>query len=66
MKILLNGKEHELAQGQSVAALLQTLKVPPAGTAVVVDGAVVPAADHARRALAEGNRVDIVRAIGGG
>ena len=66
MKIQLNGREHELAKAVSVAELLQMLRIPSAGTAVVVGGAVIATAEHPTRTIAENDRVDIVRAIGGG
>jgi sulfur carrier protein len=66
MKIQLNGKEHDLAGAASVAELLQQIKIPPTGTAVVINGAVVAGSQHAAHTLSEGDCVDIVRAIGGG
>jgi sulfur carrier protein len=66
MKIELNGKEHDLARAMSVEEFLQSIKIPPAGTAVVINGGVIAREQQPTHRIAAGDRVDIVRAIGGG
>ena len=64
--INLNGEQHEIAETRTVAELLEELGIPSAGTAVAVDGAVVPQDRHSSFTIAGGERVDVLRPIGGG
>jgi sulfur carrier protein len=68
MRVIVNGDPTELADGATVAALLQELDVEggPRGVAIAVDAEVVPRTEWERRALAEGEHVEILRAIQGG
>jgi sulfur carrier protein len=66
VKARINGDEHELADGTTVADLLRTIGAPPAGIAVAVNEHVVPGTRHASTALADGDRVEIIRAVAGG
>ena len=66
MKITVNGKEHEVAQGTSVEALLAQLGVKREYTAVAVNREVTPKSAYAATFLREGDRVEIVRPMGGG
>lgn len=66
MEIVLNGEPHALAEPTTVAQLLAALSLDPSGVAVAIDLHVVPRGEHAARVLASGERVDIIRAVGGG
>jgi sulfur carrier protein len=66
MKIVVNGKEHEVAEGLSVDALLTHLGVKREFTAVAVNREVTPKSLYAATRLAEGDKVEIVRPMGGG
>lgn len=66
MRIILNGGEHELEREGTVAELLEQLETPTAGTAVAVNSTIVPREDYAATVVREGDRVEIIRAIGGG
>lgn len=68
MIIELNGREIEIADGASVADAAIEAGVEPGrrGVAVAVDGEVVPGGRLVATALREGQRVEIVEAIGGG
>jgi sulfur carrier protein len=67
MKVIVNGNETELAQGATVAALIDRLDVPGGrGVAVAVEAEVVPRGEWERHALGEGDRVEVLRAIQGG
>ena len=66
MTILLNGREHTVEPGLTVAALLEHLAIPADGVAVAVGSEVVPRTRHRDRRLEEGDEVEIVRAVGGG
>lgn len=62
---MVNGAAHELPAGQTVAELLVRLEIR-GRIAVEVNGELVPRSTHARHVLADGDRVEIVHAIGGG
>jgi sulfur carrier protein len=66
MRLWLNGAQHDLPDGCSVADVLTTMGAPRSGIAVAVDDDVVPRADWATRVLHEGARVDVLTAVQGG
>jgi sulfur carrier protein len=66
MTIVLNGQERDLPDGATVAELLERFGLPSAGTAVAVDGAVVPRAGHAATVLTDGAVVEVLTAVQGG
>lgn len=64
--IVLNGAPRPVPAGCSVAGLLRDAGHGERRVAVEVNGEIVPRSAHDRRALAEGDRVEIVQALGGG
>ncbi len=66
MKIVVNGKEHQVADGLSVDGLLTHLGVKREFTAVAVNREITPKRAYAATLLNEGDRVEIVRPMGGG
>lgn len=66
MEILLNGANHVLSPECSVARLLADTGLGERRVAVEVNGRIVPRGAHARELLQEGDRVEIVHALGGG
>jgi sulfur carrier protein len=66
--IVLNGRTCELPAPGTPAAALAELGLEPGarGVAVAVDGEVVPRAEWESRLLAEGARVEVLRAMQGG
>ena len=67
MRVLVNGAETELGEDATVAALVERLGVPGGrGVAVAVDAEVVPRGEWQARTLAEGAKVEVLRAIQGG
>jgi sulfur carrier protein len=66
MRITVNGKGMEVADGLNVEALLATLGVRREYTAVAVNREVTPRSRYADTRLSEGDRVEIVRPMGGG
>lgn len=68
MRIVVNGRETELADGATVQAALEALEVPAGGrgVAVAVDAEVVPRGRWSAHELEDGARVEVVRAIQGG
>lgn len=66
MQILLNGEARDLDAGTSIARLLLREGLAERRVAVEVNGEIVPRGLHADRTLHEGDRVEIVHALGGG
>ncbi|MBL0027804.1 MAG: sulfur carrier protein ThiS [Rhodanobacteraceae bacterium] len=66
MNILLNGLPQQLRDGADVAELLRVAGLAEKRVAVEVNLEIVPRSRHATRVLGEGDRVEIVHAIGGG
>jgi sulfur carrier protein len=66
MQVRINGEEREVAAGTTVAVLLAELSLPADGVAVAVNLVVVPRGQHAGREIQAGDRVEIIRAVGGG
>jgi sulfur carrier protein len=66
--IVLNGVSSEVRPGETIAAVLARLGLPPdaRGVAVAVDGEVVPRARWELFALAEDARVEVLTAMQGG
>jgi len=66
MRIQLNGEPYDLADGQTIADLLACLDLAGRRVAVELNLDIVPRSLHAATALREGDRVEVVHAIGGG
>lgn len=66
MQILLNGKPYECPAVMTVVALLAETGQGECRVAVEVNREIVPRSRHAEHKLHEGDRVEIVQAIGGG
>jgi sulfur carrier protein len=65
--VVANGRPVELAEGSTLAGLLNTLGIPAKAVAALEhNGEPVPRADHAARSLSDGDRVELVRAVAGG
>ena len=67
MTLLINGESHPLdAASTSLAALLERLGFSGKRIAVERNGEIVPRSQHATTHLADGDRLEIVVAVGGG
>ncbi|HWU68209.1 MAG TPA: sulfur carrier protein ThiS [Stenotrophobium sp.] len=66
MNIQLNGTRRDLPAGSSLAALIAQLPLAGRRLAVERNGEIVPRSQYAQVTLAEGDRIEIVQAIGGG
>ncbi|WP_460456956.1 sulfur carrier protein ThiS [Arenimonas alkanexedens] len=66
MQIQLNGQARDIAAGTTLAALLDAAGYAGRKVAAEVNLSVVPRSQHASHLLAEGDRVEIIHAIGGG
>ncbi|MDT4925022.1 MAG: sulfur carrier protein [Pseudonocardiales bacterium] len=66
MRIELNGRVHELADGTTVAGLITSVTGSARGSAAVIDGEVVPRSAWSEVALREGQSVELITAVQGG
>ncbi|MES2402881.1 MAG: sulfur carrier protein ThiS [Pseudomonadota bacterium] len=66
MKIFLNGEPHECDAATTITRLLEGTGHGDRRVAVEVNREIVPRSRHAEHALHEGDRVEIVQAMGGG
>ena len=66
MQIQLNGEPRDLATDLTVAQLVDTLGLTGRRIAVELNEDIVPKSEHEAVRLREGDRVEIVHAIGGG
>jgi sulfur carrier protein len=65
VRLLVNGEAVDAPDAQTITGLLASLAIR-GRIAVEVNGELVPRSTHARHALADGDRIEIVQAIGGG
>lgn len=66
MKILLNGEAHEVRAAGTLAELIVELGLNGQRIAVELNGDIAPRSQHATLTLNANDRIEIVRAIGGG
>ena len=66
MEIIVNGEPRDVPDGLSAARLVALLGLAGRRYAMEVNGELLPKSRHASHALAPGDRVEIVQAVGGG
>lgn len=66
MKLILNGADREAPALATLADLAAWLALPAFGTAIELNGTVIRKAEHSATPLREGDRLEIVRLVGGG
>ncbi|MBB3226077.1 sulfur carrier protein [Luteibacter sp. Sphag1AF] len=66
MQIVLNGSPRDCAPGTTLAQLLDDAGFAGKRVAVEINLDIVPRSQHVTHALADGDRVEIVHAMGGG
>lgn len=66
MKLWLNGEIREFTAPQTVASVLAAAGFGERRVAVEVNREIVPRSRHARHELGEGDRIEIIQAMGGG
>lgn len=62
--VMINGEPKEAA-GKTVSDVLDSMKLNPARTAVMIGGEILPKASY-DRVLADGDEVEIIGFVGGG
>ncbi|MGB6042904.1 MAG: sulfur carrier protein ThiS [Pirellulales bacterium] len=66
MQISVNDQSRDAPAGTTIAELLQSMSVESRHVAVEVNLQLVPRGQHARHALVDGDRLEIVTLVGGG
>lgn len=66
MTITVNGGARTVAPHTTVSDLMDELGVRPSGSAVAVNGEIVPRGTWPARGLADGDDVDVLTAVQGG
>lgn len=66
MQIRLNGDDHSLSAPSTLADLVTQLELGERRYAIEVNDELIPRGEHAEFQLSDGDRVEIVQAIGGG
>jgi thiamine biosynthesis protein ThiS len=66
MRISLNGEESDARGAQTVAELVDRYLMPPATVLIELNGVALHRREWLERALAEGDRIEIIRVVAGG
>lgn len=66
MQVIVNGTPQPLPDGATVAQLLEHMALAGKRVAVERNGEIVPRSQHPQVPLADGDRLEIVVAVGGG
>ena len=66
MQIVINGKAQEVTQGTTLARLIEQRGLEGKRVAIELNREVVPRSQYVDSRLCDGDRVEIVAAIGGG
>jgi sulfur carrier protein len=66
MQIHLNGEPRVIDAGVALSALLEQAGLAGRRVAIEVNGEIVPRSRHTEHALNDGDRIEIVHALGGG
>jgi thiamine biosynthesis protein ThiS len=66
MRIFFNGEPRDVAEGTTVAELLQQLELQPRYVAVEINLQLIPRQLHAQHVLQADDRLEVVTLVGGG
>ena len=66
MRLFINGQERPTPGLSTVAELAVWLQLPAFGAAIELNGEVIRKAEHHTTALKDGDRLEVVRLVGGG
>ncbi|MGQ0697457.1 MAG: sulfur carrier protein ThiS [Panacagrimonas sp.] len=66
MRLFVNGSSLELAGTPTLSILIDSLRLGAKRFAVELNGEIVPRSQHSQVALNEGDRIEVVQAVGGG
>jgi thiamine biosynthesis protein ThiS len=66
VRLTINGEPRELPDGLTVGALLERLGAPSRGVAVARNERVVARVEYDSHCVADGDRIEIIKAVAGG
>ena len=66
MQLSINGETRQFARIDTVADLIAALELAGKRIAIEHNGAIVPRSQHSQTALSDGDRLEVVVAVGGG
>ena len=66
MQIIVNNKAMEMAEGSTLSALAETLRLPEKGVAVAVNNQMIPREEWRATRLQEGAQIVVIKAACGG
>lgn len=66
MELKVNGKSRTVRSGMTANELIDHLELRGRRIAMELNGEILPRSLHAKHVLAEGDRIEIVHAVGGG
>ena len=66
IQVMVNGTAHRFERQLDISTLLEALKLVGEKIAVEKNGEIVPKSMHAATSIADGDRLEIVVAVGGG
>ncbi len=66
MNILLNNKPEKLIDGSTVKKLLENKNIKNKYYAVEINRKIIPKSNHERYVIKDGDKIEIITAIGGG
>ncbi len=66
MQIEVNGKQRVVSDGLTASELVKLLELTGRRVAVELNGEILPRSQHVVHTLNDGDRVEIVHAVGGG
>jgi len=66
MQLVINGQEKDLQSSGTIAQMLKELEITGSHIAVALNFQVVPRSNYDQTPLHEGDKVEIVHAVGGG
>jgi sulfur carrier protein len=66
MQITVNGQQHAVPEGTTLAQLLDKLNLQARHVAVEINLELVPRTQHAEHRLADGDCLEVVTLVGGG
>lgn len=66
MTVILNDKQHEVAEGTTLASFVEALGIKPNGVAVAIDYEVVPKERWEATVLYDGVEMMLITAVSGG
>ncbi|HEX5055011.1 MAG TPA: sulfur carrier protein ThiS [Gammaproteobacteria bacterium] len=66
MNVLINGESRDLPEGSTLQDVISLLQLQGRRLAIEINTEIVPRSLHTGRRLCEGDRIEIVHAIGGG